>query len=289
MPSAVYKTLNITELLILIFRQCDIRTLLTGAQRVSHLWHSTIDSTLAIQEALFFRPCIRDDGSEPVLNPLLVENFGLFFDGKAHTRESFHKLPIADGGKNGRRDAFMRQGASWRRMLVRQPPVRIAGVWEWESFGGHVVYPGKFRQLALSNFSCPSIDDFCECCEPIRKAGLCTRNLNLTMGMLYDDGVETGTSRISHFTYFWSPKTQTSFAFADGPRDQNVRIDEEIEGEEIEDEGRDNTKLLSELAKGVDLILAMRYPGTCIPGRPGLSRADIEFESRFKYPLYFLE
>ncbi|KAI0449557.1 hypothetical protein F5B21DRAFT_44683 [Xylaria acuta] len=281
MPSAIQAVLDIPELFQLILLQCDIRTLLTSARCVSHLWHSVIDSTPAIQEALFFRPNTRDNEPEPILNPLLVETFSLFFDGGIHTRKSFDKLPFANGGKNGCRDAFMRKDASWRRMLVRQPPVRTMGVWHWETSRGHVIDTGSFWQLIVSELCCPSPFNLCESCHAILNAGPDRRDLDLTMGILYDDDASTGISRISHFTFFWNPKSRASFAFADGPEDQNIRIrDEKTGGEDW-----DNPKLLSELATGVDLIKGIKYPGSCRRGG-GVPRSkeEIDCENRFKYP-----
>ncbi|KAH8158745.1 hypothetical protein CIB48_g9511 [Xylaria polymorpha] len=280
MPSAVQTVLDIPELFQLILLQCDIRTLLTSARCVNHLWHNVIDSTPALQEALFFRPTTREDGFEPTLNPLLVETFSIFFNGEAHTRKSFEKLPLAKDGENGGRDAFMRKDASWRRMLVRQPPVRTMGVWRWETSRGRVVDIGSFWKPTLSEFCCRSYYDLCESCEAVRNAGPDKRDLNLTMGMLYDECVLTGASRISHFTLFWTPKTQTSFAFASGPEDQNVSTPDEETG----DWDWENPKPLSELAKGVDLVKGIKFPGSCMMGGGPRSKEETKFEKQFNYP-----
>ncbi|KAI0190449.1 hypothetical protein EV127DRAFT_326181, partial [Xylaria flabelliformis] len=196
MSSAVQTVINIPELLQHILLQCDMRTLLTGARGVSLLWRDTIDSTPAIQKALFFRPDTRNDGSEAILNPLLTETFSTFFDGQVHNEESFEELPIGgesllvdafsllfDGIVKGssRRDAFMHKDASWRRMLVRQPPVTNMAVWDCESEMGRVggvIWP---RNVSRHHYQ-P-----CEGCPLIDKAIPSRTNLNLTMGMLYDE------------------------------------------------------------------------------------------------------
>ena len=279
MPPAVQKVLDTPELFELILLQCDLRSLLTRALRVSHKWYDVIRSSPTIQEALFFRPSQNIDGSEFTFNPILVEDFGLFFDGEVHTRQSFDALPIAKGGKKGRRESFMRKGASWRSMLVRQPPIRTMGHWCWETSWGHLVDTGNFYQPTLSDFCCPDYFDLCENCREFRAAGPDRRDLNLTMGMLYDEGVKTGISRAFHFTFFWNPKAQTSFAFAGGPDDQDVYTDHDETGEP----DWEHPKLLSDVAKEVDLIQAVELPGSCIMGG-GLSKSQLDFKKRYEYP-----
>ncbi|KAI0858836.1 hypothetical protein F4860DRAFT_516486 [Xylaria cubensis] len=227
--SAVQTVINIPELLQLILLQCDMRTLLTGARGVSLLWRDIIDSTPAIQKALFFRPDTRNDGSEAILNPLLTETFSTFFDGSVHDEESFEELPIGGKGplvdalsllfdgivkESSRRDAFRRKDASWRRMLVRQPPVGNMPVWEWDwdsvilRIGG-VIWPGVPRRHFQPCEGCPLID----------KAIPSRTNLDLTMGMLYDEVVDNVISD-ARFCLKWNPKKQANLMFAGLHEDQ---------------------------------------------------------------------
>ena len=141
-----------------------MNTLLVSASRVSKNWHNYIQQSPALQVALFLKPMPskqyeyrldirntlpqseRQDGGtkEPVLNPLLVRNFGdLFFPlegtcDKARRATYFAKLPWSEQTKksftDGRscqkpksRNSFMRCDASWRRMLVSQPPPPYLG------------------------------------------------------------------------------------------------------------------------------------------------------------------
>ncbi|KAH6697346.1 F-box domain-containing protein [Plectosphaerella plurivora] len=157
-PSAAESVLDRTELLELILLQLDMSTLLVSAQRVNTYWHSVIASSPALQQHLFFRPDERRRrASESAghgiattdFNPLLIAKFGrCFFDpqgvGIRQTAMSFYaSMPLAaqvplptNAARNSRerpktvedlRHAAMRRftrpGASWRRMLVSQPPL----------------------------------------------------------------------------------------------------------------------------------------------------------------------
>lgn len=277
MPSSLWKVLNTPELFELILLQCELRTLLTAALRVNHQWHDVMRSSPAIQELMFFRPSTRREGSEFTFNPVLVEDFGLFFDGQVHTRESFEALPIAKAGKSGRRKAFMCTGPSWRSMLVCQPPIRSMGHWYCATTWPNHDTSGSFSLSSLSDLC--SCNERCESCKEVQAAGEDKRDLNLTMGMLYDEGVRTGTSGNSPFTYFWNPKAMASFTFAGSPDDPRVYT---WDGE-IGEEDYDDPKLLSELVIDVDLLQAMRVARTCIMGG-GLSKFQSDFRNRFKFP-----
>lgn len=122
------------ELLESILLQLDQRTLLISAQRVSRGWNSLIRESPAIQKALFFEQdpttgkCRR--------NPLLAALFPPWFDTPTTGRgtnmwhpDVFAGLPLAASEK---KDAFLRRGASWRRMLTQQPAVTKLGYIEQE-------------------------------------------------------------------------------------------------------------------------------------------------------------
>jgi len=150
--------LSIPELLEAILLGLDMVTLLVAAPRVSRIWNAAIRDSPAIQQALYFRPVAAaalvgtehssdsatpGEGSgarpEPVFNPLLVAKFGpCFFDfgetyGRLRRAGSFYRLPwtsstrepAADEAADRRR--FTRRCASWRRMLVSQPPPPCLG------------------------------------------------------------------------------------------------------------------------------------------------------------------
>ncbi|KAK6859372.1 hypothetical protein PG995_003008 [Apiospora arundinis] len=125
------------ELLELIFALSSPRHLLIADQRVCRLWRDVISQSSRLQRQLFFLPEEEPDEKEGrhtsksmSQNPLLRRAFQQFFFPGCHQEalNGFHMLelcglPIADM-KNGRKrhSAFIRTGASWRSMLVSQPP-----------------------------------------------------------------------------------------------------------------------------------------------------------------------
>lgn len=140
MPSPAHSVLTTLELLELVLLQLHPRTLLTSALRVNYQWHDTITSSAKIQEALFFKPA--PVGSDPEVNPILQEVFPIFFDGIWHTYYSFNNLPMA--ACDEKTDAFLRREASWRHMLVRQPPVLGLGKWHHCESEGRYPTPDSF-------------------------------------------------------------------------------------------------------------------------------------------------
>ncbi|OJD36369.1 f-box domain protein [Diplodia corticola] len=144
--------LRIPELAELVFQHLPPRDLLL-AQRVCRTFHATIRSSPALQQRLFFSPAKRstkrpcklprrrrdddddEDGEEEEeeaweLNPLLAAAFPPWFRPRyvksrwdwPMARSFAEDLPWADDERRVR--AFMRPHASWRRMLVTQPPLR---------------------------------------------------------------------------------------------------------------------------------------------------------------------
>ncbi|KAJ5100502.1 hypothetical protein N7456_006554 [Penicillium angulare] len=131
------KALDLPEILENIFLHLDHQSLLTSAQRVCRYWHELV-SQPTLQKHLFFEPdwnCKETSTSE-----LLVENFPLWFpcdsdqpDQSTDTTyvrtidpcpleepSPYEFLPLASPGRN---QFFMYENASWRRMLVQQPPI----------------------------------------------------------------------------------------------------------------------------------------------------------------------
>lgn len=164
--------LTTPELLEIILLHPDIRTLLVSAQRVCQTWKVLIQTSPAIQQALFFRPAAPNPNSkianlhghaksiwnsllsspskmdtnsgqgsmneeeppctQPIYNPLLVQSFPPFFspvyegnltanEERQTSRFSFKDLDMLSSPE--RKTAYMRREASWRKMLLRQPPV----------------------------------------------------------------------------------------------------------------------------------------------------------------------
>ncbi|KAJ7899789.1 hypothetical protein B0H13DRAFT_2196040, partial [Mycena leptocephala] len=135
-----------------------IRDLLVTAPLVSKMWQAiTLSPTL--QRALFFEPDPTASASHPIKNPLLVELFQPFFAPSTArqypwpgTATSILAMPWAQAP-----EAFKRADASWRRMLVTQPPAQTM-----------VVIQESHGMRGMSE----------------RRAVL--RDISLRMGMLYD-------------------------------------------------------------------------------------------------------
>lgn len=131
MSSAKFTVMGSPELLLLILENMDQRTLLTVAQLVCKRWHHLINRTRSIQHMLFFQPVRKRSqkgktsghGSEErTLNPLLAEIFAPWFAARLFRMD--------DGPTENLRfrEKLLRQGASWRRMLVQEPPIRRLGI-----------------------------------------------------------------------------------------------------------------------------------------------------------------
>jgi hypothetical protein len=120
MSTAQDTVISMPELLEHILAHLPMRDLLVTAPRVSKMWQAiTLAPTL--QRALFFQP---DPTSAPIQNPLLVEMFPPFFAPAGHNRWSCDASSIMTMPWSGTPGAFKRKEASWRRMLVTQPPVQ---------------------------------------------------------------------------------------------------------------------------------------------------------------------
>ncbi|RYP10631.1 hypothetical protein DL765_008056 [Monosporascus sp. GIB2] len=135
-------TLSIPELLVQILSELDLRTLLLS-QRVSKHWRDTIARAPELQRALFFEPAAASSADELTTgrrrNPLLEAAFPPFFrENVRYSNNGGNNMDalMVRGGEDpfsftdagaGRRDAFLRRDASWRRMLVQQPAARKVG------------------------------------------------------------------------------------------------------------------------------------------------------------------
>ncbi|PYI11997.1 hypothetical protein BO78DRAFT_382023 [Aspergillus sclerotiicarbonarius CBS 121057] len=113
----------IPELLEAILLDVDLRTLLTSAQRVCYFWHCVIRDSTPLQEKLFFKPMspTSQHHQTPTRNPLIESDL-------------WHCLKMTQLQVNDIWDPYMRHPyfsraeicgrpeASWRHMLLQQPP-----------------------------------------------------------------------------------------------------------------------------------------------------------------------
>ncbi|KAJ7622212.1 hypothetical protein FB45DRAFT_927247 [Roridomyces roridus] len=111
------------ELLALILARLPMRDVLVSAPLVSKAWHAVILLPI-VQRALFFQPEPASDDATPIPNPLLAELFPPFFTESGENRWSWpgHSKAIMSMPWAKAPDAFKCEDASWRRMLLSQPP-----------------------------------------------------------------------------------------------------------------------------------------------------------------------
>ncbi|KAL3601442.1 hypothetical protein FPOAC2_05701 [Fusarium poae] len=136
--ASIHQVLGCYELLHHVCTFMDIATLL-NAQLVSKHWHDMISTSPLLQQILYLQPRLFLNLKQPrVANPLLLKHFEPIFK----RRESLYRrdgilmestltvpgMSIANM-KGGRKvhKAFIRRGASWRKMLVAQPPITSVG------------------------------------------------------------------------------------------------------------------------------------------------------------------
>lgn len=119
---------------------------LLKCHRVCKLWNEIISDSEICQQNLFLEPVERDDAEGPMvprLNPILWECFGPVLacgtsknkpDSQPCSYEDLLKLPWARDGDSmdaPARLAYARGEASWREMLVSQPPIRRLDWWHY--------------------------------------------------------------------------------------------------------------------------------------------------------------
>ncbi|KAJ5425299.1 hypothetical protein N7465_000369 [Penicillium sp. CMV-2018d] len=129
--SAINQVLNTPEILVMILAEVDMRALLISAQRVCRTWLNLIRKSPSIQKALFFTPIKESEWGmeEKTPNPLLAETFPSFFPAKGRLmRYNFNFSDLAMTRDASAMARFVRDDASWRRMLVQQPPISDIGV-----------------------------------------------------------------------------------------------------------------------------------------------------------------
>ena len=123
----------------MILLQTNIRTLLTSCLRVCRDWRNLIIKSPSIQKALFFIPIKESEwgAGEKVPNPLLAGMFPTIFPAKGdRDNRNFHFSDCAMTKDPETLDRFVRKDASWRRMLVQQPPISELGLFHIDSARG---------------------------------------------------------------------------------------------------------------------------------------------------------
>ncbi|RDW93123.1 uncharacterized protein DSM5745_00445 [Aspergillus mulundensis] len=136
-PSAVF---FIRELLEPILLQTDFRTIIL-AQRVCRFWNSLVQSSDDLQVAIWLKPYpenrLGGGMSQPRLNPLICDSIWGFVPRGC-------PCELAPPSQAAKRDE-----ASWRRMLITQPPWKDIAITELNRDRGIVGSegPGPFYTL----------------------------------------------------------------------------------------------------------------------------------------------
>lgn len=185
---SVLKTPELLELVLAHFDQAE----LMDAQRVCRRWKDIISSSLPLRRMLYLSPTLKVDERIPVDNAWLKSRFpdlGIYLlQGNPKWRPKYIKaLGAADFEKVG--DNFYEPNASWRDMLLTQPPVKEIVVYSHieERSQSDKRRPRRglcAREEELRQPSVPSM-------EEMVKASVTVKNKNgVTMGMIIDAGIE---------------------------------------------------------------------------------------------------
>lgn len=169
--------LGTPELLELVLFHLDIKTRIVSAPRVCKLWFDTLNQSPLLRKASFFQSEKSSSTSfekPPRINPLLLEAFGDAFFNLSHYEvgkhsfrraEYFWKLPwspqallklrartrsVLSVEPTCRQRSFTRAGASWRRMLVSQPPPNFLGFIWLDGFPQEAIGGNRLRIDSLS-------------------------------------------------------------------------------------------------------------------------------------------
>ncbi|KAF8205218.1 hypothetical protein K438DRAFT_2014700 [Mycena galopus ATCC 62051] len=149
MATAQATMLSTPELLEHTLAHLPMRHLLVVAPLVSRMWQAiTLSPTL--QRALFFEP--DSSATEPIQNPMLVELFPPFFSpaGKVPWSWPGNAYEIKHMPWAKAPSAFKRANASWRRMLVTQPPTQTLVVTHTShTMSGNYEHRAEMKDLSL--------------------------------------------------------------------------------------------------------------------------------------------
>ncbi|CDM37273.1 hypothetical protein DTO013E5_8363 [Penicillium roqueforti] len=176
------------ELIEAILRQVDMQTVLL-AQRVCRQWALCIRASSPMQQILFFQPAPANRPRQQ--NPLLASKFPYWFpaDDTKSCAIAFGAGDMQDFLESS--DIYRRPEASWRRMLVQQPPIMALG---WVE-----------RSVSPSN-----VIDLHRWEIPLQALG------GLQMNILYDLVVNTSEVAPEYFYFrvLWSQSKTLSSSFA---------------------------------------------------------------------------
>ncbi|CAG8954025.1 hypothetical protein HYFRA_00009125 [Hymenoscyphus fraxineus] len=121
LPSAAAtKALSTPEILAVILHNLEFPDLLTICLRVNRYWKAVIDDDPAIQKKLYFMPEREgrfESGSiSPVVQKLYKSRYGDIYACLGYN---------LDWKEAATKESFLYPNATWRKMLLVQPPLRI--------------------------------------------------------------------------------------------------------------------------------------------------------------------
>ncbi|KAE8316555.1 hypothetical protein BDV41DRAFT_573837 [Aspergillus transmontanensis] len=137
------KALSLWEILHPILLNLDMRSLL-HVQRVCHVWRDIITRSRPLQQALFFLPVEEHQVTGPDkrpghINPLLKE---ILWPQLSWLATSARRIKSSERRRQAKErgiPTLRSETASWRRMLIRQPPPITIGIQGEDEFD--VEYP----------------------------------------------------------------------------------------------------------------------------------------------------
>lgn len=213
MASSTHAAFGIREILEMILLNLDMRTLLC-IQRTCRSWLGMIEDSSPIQKALYFIPTENTPGQGKVQNPVLVEAFPALFklidpdDPEDDYEYDQPTLTTFDMMRSSSKlVAYLRPEASWRRMLVQQPPVRKFEVYICSTSGysfAHTSFEVPVGRSWRRGVSCEIIGSGTNLWAQDNPRGFTD---GLRMGdffevLVFDDDVPFATCRLKHIIWW---------------------------------------------------------------------------------------
>ncbi|KIW06823.1 uncharacterized protein PV09_02503 [Verruconis gallopava] len=185
----VFKTPELLELILVHLDQQE----LLRAQRVCRRWKDIICSSLPLRQKLYLSPAAKIDESIPVDNAWLKSRFPdletYLLQGNPKWRPKFIKALGAQDFDRLGADFFLDSNASWKNMLLTQPPIKEVVVY---SNIGDMSRPASKQSrrgagLQLEKQRQPDMPSM----EELIKASVTVKSATgVTMGMVIDAGIE---------------------------------------------------------------------------------------------------
>jgi hypothetical protein len=185
------KVFALLEIFEAILFELPLRDLLVHAQLVSHTWNTTIQSSTLLQQHLFLLPA-QPSTSPPKFNPLLHSSFPPWFEDNTHNRYNRGaEFKTLDWNSTPKKQlAYARKEASWRKMLLCQPPVHVLLIEKNRYSMG-----GDWHQEGSINF-----EDGVRMGFVYDRAYEVVRRPISAFSMNWDGGEEDAVTLITHFT-----------------------------------------------------------------------------------------